>query len=529
MPYKVVLVEDEIVTREGIRDNVDWKANGFEFCGEAPDGEMALPLLETTKPDLLLTDIKMPFMDGLQLSRIVRERMPSVKIIIISGHDEFEYAQEAIKIGVTEYILKPVSVQDLHNLLRKVGAQLARERKEQQDLQELKDRVEKSQLALRERFLLKLVVGAVSPTDAIEQSEQFGLDLIARYYMVIVIKTEPCERPEQFDYQQYQQLQEIAARVVENNPDVFLLEKDLEELVLIVKGSTREYLLEEGGLLLERIEELAKETGCRPLVNFGSVKERVTELYQSYIEALVNLQNAASGLGPETIGLMDKKELLKLDKSAVEEYLRCGVREGFDDFFDTYIRPTGELTLKSPVVKNYVLMNIVLATAKFVNELGGNIDLVIPDLNGLGKLWANVKTMDQIHEQTENVLLSAMVFRDSRTSNQYGDMIRQAKGYIEHHFASPSMSLNEVAAQVNLSPSHFSTVFSQETGQTFKEYLTDLRIARAKELLRTTVLRSFEIADQIGYNDPHYFSFVFRKITGLSPKEFRQQAQVEVA
>jgi two-component system response regulator YesN len=103
MLYKVFLVEDEIVAREGIRDNVDWKSAGFEFCGEAPDGEIALPLIETARPDVLITDIKMPFMDGLQLCRVIRERMPWVKIIILSGHDEFDYAQAAVKLGVTEY------------------------------------------------------------------------------------------------------------------------------------------------------------------------------------------------------------------------------------------------------------------------------------------------------------------------------------------------------------------------------------------------------------------------------------------
>ena len=113
MDYKVFLVEDEIVTREGIRDNVDWASEGFEFCGEAPDGEMALPLIEKSKPDILITDIKMPFMDGLQLSKIVREQMPWVKIIILSGHDEFEYAQAAVKLGATEYLLKPISSGDL--------------------------------------------------------------------------------------------------------------------------------------------------------------------------------------------------------------------------------------------------------------------------------------------------------------------------------------------------------------------------------------------------------------------------------
>ena len=137
MSYKVFFVEDEIVTREGIRDKVDWQGNGFEFCGEAPDGEMALPLLQAIQPDVLITDIKMPFMDGLELSRIVHERIPATKIIILSGHDEFEYAQAAIKLGVTEYLLKPVTVQDLHRVLQQLATQLDQERHVQENLKKL--------------------------------------------------------------------------------------------------------------------------------------------------------------------------------------------------------------------------------------------------------------------------------------------------------------------------------------------------------------------------------------------------------
>jgi two-component system response regulator YesN len=152
MLYKVFFVEDEIITREGIRDNVDWIANGFEFCGEASDGEMALPLIQTTKPDVLITDIKMPFMDGLQLCKIVRERMPMIKIIILSGHDEFEYAQKAIELGVTEYLLKPVTVQNIHNSLEKIALQLGQDRKDQKDRELLLEQVDENRDALRERF-----------------------------------------------------------------------------------------------------------------------------------------------------------------------------------------------------------------------------------------------------------------------------------------------------------------------------------------------------------------------------------------
>jgi two-component system response regulator YesN len=526
MLNRVFFVEDEIVTREGIRDNVDWKACGFEFCGEAPDGEMALPLLQTAKPDVLITDIKMPFMDGLQLCKIVRERMPSVKIVILSGHDEFEYAQQAIKLGVTEYLLKPVTVQDLHNVLQKVAAQLEQERREQEDLRRLRDQVEENRAALRERLLLKLVVGAIPSAEAIDKGQLLGLDLVARCYLVVIIKIELADRSEQFDYDEYQQVQQIMSGLVENNPDAFLLKKDWRELVLLMKGSTGEYVEEERDLLLELIRREVKGTRYQLTFGVGTPKTRIADIYQSFVEALIHIQNATNEdrVGPSNV--VDKAELLKVDKSAVESFLRCGVKEDFDKFFDAFIQPLGGTALKSYLIKNYIFVDVVLATVKFVNELGGNIDQVIPELDSIETVLTNIRTIEQLRIQAQRILVSALTFRDSQTKSQYAGMIRRVKEYIDHHYMDPNLSLNDVATQVNLSPSHFSVVFSQETCKTFREYLTEIRIKKAKELLRTTTLRSAEISYQVGYNDPHYFSFVFRKNMGLSPSEFRLQAHV---
>jgi len=525
MLHKVFFVEDEIVTREGIRDNVDWEAYGFEFCGDAPDGEMAWPLLQTAKPDVLITDIKMPFMDGLQLCKIVRERMPWVKIVILSGHDEFEYAQQAIKLGVTEYLLKPVTVQDLHGVLQKIAAQLEQERREQENLHRLRDQVEENRAALRERLLLKLVMGAVSSTEAIEKSQLLGLDLIARCYLVVIIQAELADRSERFDYDEYQQVQQIVSGLVESNPDVFMLKKGWEELVLIMKGNTPGYLEEERDLLLERINRGVKRTRYQLTIGVGTLKKRIADIYQSFVEALVGVQNAANENRGGSNDTVDKAELLKVDKSAVENYLRCGVKEDFGKFFEAFIRPLGETALESYLIKNYIIVDVVLATAKFVNELGGDVDQVIPELNSIETVLTNTKTVEQLGEQVRKILLSALTFRDSRTSSQYTGIIQQAKEYMDHHYMDPNLSLNQVAAQVNLSPSHFSVVFGQETCQTYKEYLTEIRIKKAKELLRMTTRRSAEISCQVGYSDPHYFSYVFRKNTGLSPTEFRLQAQ----
>jgi two-component system, response regulator YesN len=525
MSYKVFLVEDEVVTREGIRDNVGWKAHGFEFCGEAPDGEVALPLLQALKPDVLITDIRMPFMDGLQLSRIVRDRMPGTKIIILSGHDEFEYAQKAISLGVSEYLLKPVSVHDLHSVLQKVASELEQEGSEQRALQKLREQVEENRAALRERFLLKLVTGAASPADAIEKSQWLGIDLVARCYLVVVVRVEPADSAEPFDYfNACQRAQQILSGVVGENPDVFLLRKDMQELVLLLKGNSLEYLLEERDLLLKRITAELGSAGCKLIAGSGAPQKRITEICHSFIEAMDDIRAATNGRSAERLGdEFDKAELLKVDRSAVEDYLRLGAVEGFDAFFEAFVQPLGERALRSPVVNNYILMDIVLATARFVDETGGDVDRVVPELDEVGEVPAGIDSVDLLRERARTVLLGALVFRDGRASHHYDGVIKQAQDTIDRRYMEPELSLNDVAAQVNLSPCHFSSVFSQETGRTFKEFLTEIRIKKAKELLRTTTLKTFEICYQVGYNDPHYFSHVFRRNTGLTPREFRSQ------
>ena len=525
MLYKVFLVEDEIVTREGIRDNVDWKANGFEFYGEASDGDMALPLLRAIKPDVLITDIKMPFMDGLQLSKIVRERMPWVKIIILSGHDEFEYAQEAIKLGVNEYLLKPITVNEMHKVLQKIATQLDQEKKEQEHLKKLQEQLEENQAMLRERLLLKVVTGTIASTEAIEKGQPLGLDLVAKCYLIVILKIEVRTRSEKLDYDEFQKIQKNVTDLIGNNPDIYLLKKDWGEFVLLMKGNIPQYLDEEKGLLLGSIKDKLDQTRYQLIVGVGAQKNRIADIYQSFLEAFVSIQNSADREKNGSNRMVDKAELLKVNKSAVETYLNCGVKEDCEEFFNSYIQPLGETALKSYLIKNYIFMDVVLATAKQVNDLGGNIDIVIPELNSIETILANISTIEQLKEKTCTILGKALSFRDSQTSGQHTKVIRQAKEYIDQHYMEPDLSLYEIASQVNLSSSHFSMVFSQETCQTFKEYLTTTRINKAKELLRTSSLSSNDISYQVGFNDPHYFSYVFKKNTGFSPTEFRSQTQ----
>jgi two-component system response regulator YesN len=525
MTYKVFFVEDEVVIREGIRDSVDWAAHGLEYCGEAPDGEMALPLLQALNPDILITDIRMPFMDGLQLSQIVRDRLPNTKIIILSGHDEFEYAQQAIKLGVFEYLLKPISLQDLHDSLRKAASALDQENQERRVLQQLREQVELNRAALRERFLLKLVTGAATSAEAIERSDLLGLDLVARCYLVVAIKLEPIDRPGRLDYGEYQHIQQIISGIAEHNPDVCLLRKDMDELVLVMKGASPENLQEASRLFAEQAKQAVEQTRCDMIVGFGQPVNRISDISRSFLAATDNMEDIVDwrygALG------FEKENLLRLSRSAIEDHLRLGTAESTDSAIEAFVRPLGDRALRSSVVRSIVITDILLATARFIDELGGDPAEVIPELAALDSGLPVVENADRLREKAHALLRRALAFRDSRVRNQYTELIRLAQEHISHSFMDPELSLTSVAAQVGLSACHFSAVFSQETGHTFKAHLTETRINRAKQLLRTTTLRTSEIGYQVGYNDPHYFSHVFHKITGFTPTEFRAQTVIK--
>jgi two-component system, response regulator YesN len=529
MLYKVFLVEDEIVTREGIRDNVDWKSAGFEFCGEAPDGEIALPLIEANQPDLLITDIKMPFMDGLQLCKIIREHMPWVKIIILSGHDEFQYAQTAIQLGVSEYLLKPVSVRDLQSMLGRAVEALDRERIERDHLKSLRQQVDDNLVLLREKFLRRLVLGGFTSAQAIEQSGQLGLSLIANCYLVVLLQIVLPENTRAASYDDYQHIERIISALVGSNRDAFLVQKDIEELLLLIKGDNTEQLVQEAAFLVQLIrEEIETRTLCSLRIGFGSAERRLGDIYHSFSAALANLSYTGEGkLLPPSERADNQIGQVRLDQSAVEHFLKSGSVKEFDQFFTSQLEPISQAALRSPLVKQYLFMDILLTTAQAINDMGGEAGRVLPEIHEIEMLLARVKTTEDVREEIRNIIQRLLAFRDSRVDNQQTRVVDQAKTYIKKNLADPDLSLNQVAASVNLSPSHFSVVFSQELGETYRDYLSRLRIEHSKELLRTTNLLCSEVAYQSGYNDPHYFSYIFKKNTGLSPQQFRLLPKVE--
>ena len=367
---KLFLVEDEKVMREGIKKHIDWEKEGIEFVGEGSDGEVALPLILEKKPDIVITDIKMPFMNGLVLSERIRKELPDTKIIILSGYDEFSYAQDAIRIGVTEFLLKPITPAALLESIKTVADQIRKARAE---------------------------------NDA-----------------------------------------------------------SLEETAL---------------------GEPASADTKNPLMD------------------------------TEAAGVVSGKEL--------EEFLRTGASPEADTFMEGIFASIGEQNAKSLLFLNYLTMDMYFTMSRFLKELTGDAQTMDRECGDINDIVRNMTEVSEAKDYLTRCLKRVISIRDQLSVKRYGKVMREAVAYIDEHYADEDISLNTLALLLSISPNHFSAIFSQEMGVTFIEYLIGKRMEKAKELLMTTDMKSFEVAYAVGYKDPHYFSSTFKKTQGMTTKEYR--------
>lgn len=413
--YKVFLVEDEILVRERVRDNIDWGNNGFVFAGEASNGEMALPLIKEIKPDILITDIKMQFMDGLELSRIVKKTMSWIKIIILSGYDEFIYAKEAIAINVNEYLLKPVSAADLVKSLSNISTQIDQDKMEGKNYSVIEEKLKNSRQILWERYLSDLATGIIPTNEVVKKADYFGVDIISKYYcaLIILLDSTPLGL-NQTAYTEYLKAEAIINEKLKGSRDIIKYNVNIKKAILIFKHDDKEELEMNCKMFAQGLKhEIEKSTLCNSLMTIGGIRETVQGIAESIrdAETTMNLNN-----------IFDKNTIVTIE-------------------------------------------------------------------------------------------------------GKYGHIVHKAKKYIYDNYFESEISLNSVADYVNLSPNHLSMVFSQETGLTFIEYLTKVRMTKAKKMLLLTNMRTSEIAFKVGYNDPHYFSNVFKKAVGCAPKNFRENSQ----
>ncbi len=532
---RVFLVEDESIIRQTLRDTVPWAQCGYTFVGEAGDGEMALPLIRQTVPDVLITDIRMPFMDGLALSRRVLQEFPEMKVIIISGYDDFEYAQQAIGIGVERYLLKPITKSSLLSVLEEVRSKIETERAQLNYMTQFRREAQDYEQYARRRFFEGMVSGQLTLTQIYDQAEALDLDLRAQAYAVALVSAMPARKGMTEGYSDSSaRIREALVAHFLKYPEYILFRWNLTTYAVLIKG---EWEKMEGYLrrCVSAVEELPGIYGPELswYVAVGSPTQRLSRLPECFEETsrlwayrhilprqhILTAQTVSflTGTGQEhDLGDLDAA---KVNPGVITGMLQTASVQEVGSFVDEYILSMADALASKPFCQ-FLMLSVRFAATEFVSSLNIPQREFLEQLRHLDLVGQNV-TARELKTYLADILTQAVQLRTKAEGSQYRSLLKQAVDYIDANFQSEEISLNRVAKEVNISANYLSAVFSQEMDVTFVEYLTAKRMEKARELLRATDLRSGEIALAVGYKDPHYFSFLFKKTQGCTPRDYR--------
>ena len=538
---KVFLVEDEMVIRRGIKNSIDWEKEGYIFCGEASDGELAYPMIIKEKPDILITDIRMPFMDGLELCKLVKEELPNIKILILSGYDEFDYAKEAIRLGVTEYLLKPISSGKLLEALNGVSESIRREKEDKDLVRKYMEEMRENTEHEKQKFFEQMIAGNLSMADALETGKKYEMNLSAGMYNLLLFRftlgKENRKSGELLGEAEY-----AIEKLTERLEYVFEFQRGVEGWAFLLMADNEEQMSERVKELSKDLEEIMKNYST--IAYFGGIGQpvaRLRELEESFREAeralaarftmelnrIISVEDIRMAQNVDTLDDIEITSFGEIEKTRtmLEKFLNNGAEDEIDEFVDVYINELPEENLKSVLMRQYIIMDAYIVMMSFCEKIEGIEGEMQAQSEELKNSMKTIQTLEEIKNYIRMLLKKIIGVRDTISGRRYSNIIEIAKDQIRKTYMSDEISLNTIAAEVGMSPSYFSSIFSKEMGKTFVEYLTEIRMDRAKELLMCSSMKTSEIGYEVGYKDPHYFSYIFKKTQNCTPKEFRARGK----
>lgn len=541
---KIFLAEDEVVVRETIKRMIPWEELGFELVGEAADGEMALPLLIRQQPDLLITDIKMPFMDGLTLARLAKKEIPGLKVVILSGYDDFNYAKQAIGIGVEDYLLKPITKNALIERLSEIRSRYEHEKTQKEYYEKFQREMQAYEKNSSRDFFEALVGGSMDMMEVYKRAEKLGLDIVAEAYNVLIF-TMNCDEDFSGQRDEYSSWEAESLELLENffagHSSAMLFRSNIFSYGVLLKGQ-RETIEENTRACVDEIRKiLSRQDGRREwFLAVGQSVERLSQIQKSYHTAsrafsqrylydenilyydeMETMEHPGGQAETEDNAYLQKVDVNALNPAILQKFLSNGLQEETENFVKDYFYAIGQEPMESLVFRNYVILNVRFSVISFIKGLGCDTnEMESADTEEV--LAESGKNMESAIAYAKKMISQAIEIRDQNSGNKNRSILRTAVDFIDSHYMDEEISLNTVANVANVSSNHFSALFSQNMGHTFIEYLTTLRMNKAKELLRCTGMRSSEIAGEIGYKDAHYFSYLFKKTQGMTPSDYRK-------
>ena len=528
-PYTVLLVDDEEVVIQVIMKKINWEGLGFSVIGYANNGIKAMEMVEEFQPDVVMTDIKMPYMDGMELASRIKTEFPATKLLIFTGFDEFEYAKEAVHLEVEEYILKPVNSIELTNVFTQLKIKLDQEISEKQSVEVLQKYYMESLPILQANFYSTLVEGRIHENDLKKYLSDYQLSLVGPFFCCVIVHTSSRQVPNHMN-------PVLLSTSVQKQVKEYLEERwraksfsYLGNTVLIAQLKSESEVSE----LTDECDRFCKYVhrmiGAVVTIGIGQVCEQLLDLAQSYSSAreavsyrviygskrAINMKEIA----PKEMSGQDldnHTELFNLFKK-----IRMGSEEEITEAANQCVEHMA-LTAKSLQHHHIVIMDLVSELYRF----SVNNDLALESFSGdMRNLYSNLIEMDPntLIKWLVGVSISfhEMIVKARSSSTQ--SFVLKAKDYVKNNYFNEELSLDSICEVLGVSSSYFSTIFKKETGSSFIGYLTDYRMEQASHRLIETNEKSYIIAKKVGYADPNYFSYVFKRKFGVSPSKYRTE------
>lgn len=531
--YKLIFADDEQVVRNSIMKIINWEECGFTVTACCENGREVIEKVEKDCPDVIITDIKMPFMDGVELASIVRSKHPTVKIVFLTGFDDFNYAKQAIDLNVMDYILKPITSRKLTKSLLQIKEKLDKEYKEKNDLDLLRLYYKKSLPLLKHSFLTTLVKSNI-PQKTIDEridSLKFG-ELRGDRYVVTVVNVD-----DETFYNTSFSLKELdialfaafnITQEVVNKYSIGVSFMYEQSIVIIAKSDKNDSILEQGfDEILEEIRHNVKKyLGFSITIGVGNICNTLEGVKTSFNNAILALEYKII-LGNNRVIYIDdlepnRKNIVIFDDNK-ERMLLTAIKVGTIEEVEKTIDNLVNEIVESKMSLNYIhfyIMGIMSALYKEAQNSDVDIEKFFGNNNVMTEIF-KIKSIKEIKYWLKNICIKIMNAISKNRRDTCKVLVERAKHYIMDNYSNSDISVKMVSSYLHISPSYFGAIFKRETGETFVDFLVKIRMRKAKQLICTTDYKNYEIASKIGYSNPHYFSYSFKKYYNISPNEFR--------
>lgn len=524
---KVILVDDEPLVRDLLKRCIDWNSLGLDIVGEAASACEAFGLVEQVEPEIIFTDICMPFMDGIEFSKAVLDKYPRIKIAIITGYEDFEYAQRSIKAGITDFILKPINDEEIIKVAMSIKAKIEAEKAREAEYQRLRQQLEENLPFLRERFFNELLLNKTNNDDIQYKMDYYRVQISSDAFQVGLIEVIDAARGENGEEERLL----IRLQCLEATKKMFAGMDYIN--IFLDTGQRITILNNQRGLELAAFAEKLKLNLLNQLpaaISIGVGEWHPNyDIRSSYREAWQALQYKAIIGKNEVINFRDL-EFVKTDQGSFQSeqsdqfsfYLKAGLKKEALDLAEAAFQyPTtgGRITIDQI---RAVGSGIIAAVLNVISDL----DIKAADLFGTGsspydRLF-KLDSLAEIKQYIMEITGSTVELRNQLHRKKVSKVVKEVQEFLLKNFANSELSLTGVAGAFYLNPSYLSRVFKQETNQTFVEYLTQIRMEKAVNLLKSTDLKAYQVAEKVGIADPHYFGICFKKYTGLSVNDYKK-------